>query len=140
MKRLAEFRTKLKAHQKTVQTDLQKHLDDSRDQIVAYYQPRVIASPPDALLGQLMTSTPTEEDASSWLRSELIWVFPSAESLISEMKLDERFKDVTFETLNRPDFLKSVKDAFPNPKLNWDKAYKDFKAAGESDNKALAPK
>lgn len=132
VKRLAEFRTKLKAHQKTVEADLQKHLDDSRNQIVAYYQPRVVESPPDALLGQLMTDTPTEEDANSWLHSELDRVFPSAESLISEMKLDERFKDVTFETLNQSDFLKSVKDAFPNPKLNWDQAYKDFKAAGEA--------
>ena len=34
--RLAEFRTKLKEHQKTVEASLQTHLDDSRDQIVAY--------------------------------------------------------------------------------------------------------
>lgn len=30
------------------------------------------------------------------------------------MKLEERYKDVTFETLNREDFLDSVKDAFPD--------------------------
>lgn len=45
------------------------------------------------------------------------------------MKLDERFKDVTFETLNRDDFLESVKIAFP--KVDWDKAYHEFRAAGE---------
>ena len=82
-----------------------------------------------------MTPKPTEEDANSWLRSELDRVFPSAKSLISEMKLNERFKNVTFETLNQSDFLKSVKHAFPNPKLNWDQACKDFKAAGQSENK-----
>ena len=63
-------------------------------------------------------------------------VFPNAESLIQEMKLDERFKDVTFETLNRDDFLESVKAAFPN--VDWDMAYKEFRAAGESSGKTSA--
>lgn len=63
------------------------------------------------------------------MNSELDRVFPSAESLIHEMKLDERYKDVTFETLNREDFLQSVKEAFPH--VDWDKAYKEFRAAGE---------
>jgi len=35
--RLKEFRIKLEAHQKSVAEDLQKHLDTSRAQIVAYY-------------------------------------------------------------------------------------------------------
>ncbi len=38
--------------------------------------------------------------------------------------------DVTFETLNRDDFLYSVKAAFPN--VIWDKAYGEFRVAGES--------
>ena len=46
------------------------------------------------------------------------------------MKLEERYKDVTFETLNREDFLDSVKDAFPD--VDWAKAYSEFKAAGQS--------
>jgi hypothetical protein len=49
------------------------------------------------------------------------------------MKLDERFKDVTFETLNRDDFLESVKAAFP--RIDWDKAYDEFRAAGERGGK-----
>lgn len=49
------------------------------------------------------------------------------------MKLDERFKDVTFETLNREDFLESVTAAFPS--VDWDKPYEEFRAAGESDDK-----
>ena len=49
------------------------------------------------------------------------------------MKLEERYKDVTFETLNREDFLDSVKDAFPS--VDWEKAYSEFKAAGQSEAK-----
>lgn len=127
--RLDEFRVKLQAHQASVEKDLQKHLDASRQQIVEYYVQRAVATPPDALLGQLLSGEPSEEDATRWLSAELDRVFPKAASLVDEMKLDERYKDVTFETLNQEDFLVSVKAAFPA--VDWDKAYSEFKAAGE---------
>ena len=47
------------------------------------------------------------------------------------MQLDVRYKDVTFETLNQRDFLDAVKEAFP--RIDWDKAYSEFRAAGEKD-------
>ena len=131
--RLKEFRIKLEAHQKSVAEDLQKHLDTSREQIVAYYLPRVMEAKPDALLGQSLNGEVSEAAANRWLHGELDRVFPSAESLIHEMKLEERYKDVTFETLNREDFLDSVKDAFPD--VDWQKAYSEFKAAGQSEAK-----
>lgn len=132
IERLEEFREKLEDHQEKVGEELQKHLDDSRQTIVDYYLPRVMETPPDALLGQSLTGEPTEEDARQWLNTELDRVFPSADSLIQVMKLEQRFKDVTFETLNRDDFLESVKAAFPT--VDWDKAYEEFRAAGEIDS------
>lgn len=134
--RLAAFRTKLESHQAAVAAELQQHLDKSRKEIVDYYLARVVETPPDALLGQLLSGKPSEGDARQWLNEELDRVFPYAESLIQEMKLDDRFKDVTFETLNRKDFLESVKAAFPS--VDWDKAYEEFRAAGESDSKKSA--
>lgn len=128
--RLGKFREKLEAHRQEVKTTLQKHLDESRAQIVGYYTPLILKNPPDALNGQLLTAEPAEEDARRWLDAELNRVFPTAESLIEEMRLEERFKDVTFETLNREDFLESVKAAFPL--VDWEKAYSEFRAAGES--------
>ena len=100
--------------------------------IRTYYQARVIEAKPDALLGQSLNGLISEVAASRWLNGELVKVFPSAKTLIQEMKLDERYKDVTFETLNRKDFLESVKDAFPN--VDWDRAYSEFKAAGQSES------
>jgi len=117
VKRLEELRKRLATHQEKVQVDLQKNLDDSREQIVEYYLPRVLTTPPDPLLGQLLRGKPSKEDARRWLESELDRVFPEAESLIQKMKLEEWYKDVTFETLNRDDFLESVKKAFPNAAL-----------------------
>ncbi len=130
MKRLEEFREKLKSHQKAVSPELQQHLDESRRQIVDYYLPRAVESPPDALVGQSLSGKPSKDDARQWLNTELNRVFPSAESLVQEMRLSERFMDFTFETLNRKDFLASVKIAFPS--VDWDKAYKEFRAAGET--------
>lgn len=133
--RLKDFRKKLETHQKTVATELQKHLDESRKQVVDYYVQRVIETPPDALLGQLLSGKPSEDDARRWLDRELDRVFPEAESLIAEMKLEERYKDVTFETLNGKDFLTSVKTAFQFQNVDWDRAYEEFRAAGESAGK-----
>ena len=131
--RLTAFRLKLEAHQKAVEGELQKHLDTSREQIVAYYLPRVMEAKPDAVRGQSLNGEVSEMAAERWLTGQLDRVFPSAESLIQEMKLEERYKDVTFETLNREDFLDSVKDAFPD--VDWAKAYSEFKAAGQSEAK-----
>lgn len=70
-----------------------------------------------------------DEEARAWLNGELDRVFPTAEALIQKMQLDIRYKDVTFETLNQDDFHDAIKNAFPH--VNWDKAYSEFRAAGE---------
>lgn len=128
IRRLNEFCERLEWHQAEVEEELQQHLNTSRQQIIDYYVPRVIQNPPDALKGGLIGPI-TKDDALRWLDDELDRVFPSAESLIREMKLEVNFKDVTYETLKREDFLASVKEAFP--KVDWDSPYNEFKAASE---------
>jgi hypothetical protein len=46
------------------------------------------------------------------------------------MELQQAYKDVTFETLSRPDFLPSIKAAFPAT-IDWERAHEEFRAAGE---------
>jgi hypothetical protein len=130
LERLAGLRKKLEAHQKKVEAELQTKIDESKKEVVDYYLPLARANPPDALVGSLLQMT--DEDIRGWIEEELSAVFPDAEDLIQQMTLEERYKDVTFETLNRPDFLESVKAAFP--RINWDKPFHDFKAAGEARN------
>jgi hypothetical protein len=48
--------------------------------------------------------------------------------LIKRMELKQTYKDVTFETLNKSDFLQGLREAFPA--VDWDKAYSEFQAAG----------
>lgn len=132
VKKLEEFRKKLDKHQKTVAEQLQSTLDDSKNQIIDYYIERVVESPPDALLGQCSGAKPNKEEARQWLQNELNRIFPEAESLINKMTLTERYKDVTYETLNQEGFMEALKQAFPLK--NWEKAYNEFRAAGEHEN------
>ena len=125
--RIAEFRSKLKAHQENVEKDLQNQIDESRNQIVDYYVPTVVANPPDAMRGQFLKFK--EPEARAWLKRELDRIFPRAKDLVKKMQLEVRYKDVTFETLQQDDFLSSVKKRFPE--IDWDKAYAEFLAAGE---------
>ena len=127
--RLAEFRKKLEAHQKTVEDELQKHLDASRELIVSYYKARVIEADPDEVHGRSLNGKITEAGAIRWLNTQLDRVFPSAESLIKEMKRVARYKDVTFETLNREGFLDLVIEGVDG--VGWDKAFSGVKSAGE---------
>ncbi len=130
-KRIDEFRVKLTKHQEKIRAELQKYLDESRKQVVDHYLPIAKSRPPGALIGQLF-GQPTEDDVRLWLERELDKVIPKAEKLATKMVLEVHFKDVTFETLNHPDFFEAVKAAYPESKL--EKAYEEFKAAGEVEN------
>ena len=128
-KRLAVLRDKLEAFQNKIKEKLQSELDMSKKGVIEYYVPRVLGNPPDSFLGQLLTAKPTSDDARKWLQRQLDAVFPKAEQLIKKIELHEIYKDVTFETLNRKDFLSLIQNAFPN--VDWEKPYKEFRAAGE---------
>ena len=75
---------------------------------------------------------PTEGEARVLLDQKLNSTFPTAESLTKKMALEVHFKDVTFETLNDREFMGSIKKAFPDQ--DWEKTYKEFVAAGESES------
>jgi len=119
---LATYSAKLEA---TIETELAK----SKEAIINFYEPIAAANPPNAAHGLFGS------DARAWLAHELQRAFPSANTLVSKMSLDVDFKDVTFETLQAPKFLKAVKLAFPGS--NWDKAHEEYQAAGESRNTKL---
>ena len=125
--RLAQMHTKITEHQKTIKKDLEATLAESKSLVVDYYLPIVVQSPPDELFG--IFGDPTESDMRSWLESKLSNIFPTPDILVNNMKLEVNYKDVTFKTLNRDDFLESIKLAYPG--VNWEKTYEEFRAAGE---------
>ncbi len=131
--RIDSFRKRLAQHKESVQENLEKHLGDSRSQLVDYYLPLVRESPPDVLLGQITTPKPSDEQIRSWLEAELERVFPAPESLVTEMQLDVQFRDVTYETLNESGFGEKLRDAFP--RVDWEKPFDEFDAAKERNAK-----
>lgn len=128
LERLGQLRQKLEKHQEKVKAELQAKLDDSQKQVVAHYVRQTGGNAPDALVGAMTNVSP--ERVAAWIEAELTKVFPTAEDIVGRMTLSDRYKDVTFETLNHQDFLGSVKAAYPD--IDWDKPFKDFKAAGEA--------
>ncbi len=133
-KRLKELKAELVTFQEKIKKDLQAKLDESRDLVVSYFLPIAVAKPPDALIARV--NPVNEETVKRWLERELEKAFPKAEKLVREMRLDAQFKDVTWETLNDPDFGEALRKAFED--VDWDKPFHDYKAAGESESEESA--
>jgi len=122
--RVEELKSELKDYQARVKVEIQAQLDSSRDAIVEYYLPLAEQTPPDGAIGLFGS------DVKKWLVNELEKAFPKSDDLINNMTLDVDFKDVTYETLQDPQFIKAVKDAFPGQ--DWEKAHSEYRAAGEA--------
>ena len=127
--RIAELRGQLEEQRRTIEAELSKQLDDSRHQLVEHYVKPLKKAPPDALVGGLICSEPTDDDIRKWLNRELAVAFPDPESLVKEMQLHVQFRDVTYETLNERGFSKALEKAFPD--VNWKKPFDEYKAAKE---------
>jgi hypothetical protein len=125
--RIEEFRTSLAKHKQQVQANLKDLLDKSREQVIDYYLPLVKQSPPDAIRGRLLFAD--EGSLRRWLEAELARDFPTPESLLTDMKLDVQFRDVTYETLNEEGFSEALANAYPF--VDWKKPFDEFNAAKE---------
>lgn len=128
--RLSGLRAKIEDHQKSIKDDLASVLEKSKKLVIEYYTPLIIKNPPEELIG--IFGEPTKEDIDSWLDIRLSKGFPVVDDLINKIQLDVHYKDVTFSTLNKADFLGQIKEAYPE--VNWDKTYDEYKAAGEQNS------
>lgn len=124
------IRDAIEKFQAKVLERLEKELSDSRKKLVEGLLPAVKKSMPAALQAQV-SGKPTVEVLRRYLDDELSRVFPSAQALIGEMKLEWVPKGVTYETLSNPEFQERVRAAFPYE--NWDKPFREFEAAPVTD-------
>lgn len=120
------IREAIETFQVKVLERLEKELADSRKKLVEGLLPAVKKSTPPALQAQV-SGKPTAEVLRRYLDDELARVFPTAQSLIGEMKLEWVPKGVTYETLSNSEFQERVRAAFPYE--NWDKPFREFEAA-----------
>jgi len=128
-KEIEKLRQKVQEHRARVKANLQEEIDKSKKQIIEAFWRGVIDNPPDGLVGQITTHKPDEKIARAWLEDKLDTCFPRAEQIVSEMRLECQFSDVTYETLNQEGFVDALKKAYSF--VDWDKPYNEFKAAKE---------
>jgi hypothetical protein len=114
-----------KFQQKVVER-LEKELSDSRRKLVEGLLPAVKKSQPPALTAQV-SGKPSADVIRRYLDDELARVFPTAQALVGEMKLECVQKGVTYETLSNAEFQGRVRAAFPYE--SWDKPFREFEAA-----------
>lgn len=105
---------------------LTHEINASRDKLVAGLTPALRKKTPQDLLDQV-TGKVTTEHLTKYLTRRLAEVFPKAETLVGEMKLECVRKGVTYETLANGDFQKKVREAFPYE--DWDKPFSEVTAA-----------
>ncbi len=70
------------------------------------------------------------------LSAELDRTVPQPNQLMSEMKLEVQFRDVTYETLNEKGFEDKLREAYKH--VDWDKPFGEFDAAKARDSQESA--
>lgn len=124
-----KIRALIKQHQEKIKSELEYELAISINQLLDYYLPIVMESPPLELQAQITTDKPTKKQATSWLVEAISSCIPDPAKLIDNMDLECNFKDVTFETLKDKDLEGKLKEAFPH--VEWAKPFDEFTAAKE---------
>jgi hypothetical protein len=105
---------------------LENEIESSLKKLVEGLLPAMKKAPPEALTGQIV-GKPTSDVLRRFLEVELRRVFPAAETLVREMKLEWIPKGVTFETLSDENFQHRVRAQFPY--VDWEKPFAEFEAA-----------
>jgi RNA-binding protein YhbY len=126
LEKIAELDTKLTAHAQKVREKLQQNIDESKNAIVDIYERILKDNEPEDMLDELGAEL-SDSNKRKWILVQLDSVFPCAEELIGKMELRYDFKDLTYETLNKKEFIDNVKKAFIYE--DWDKAYQESIAA-----------
>ena len=127
---ILKLKASLERHKKAVRDRFLKEAAKSKSELVMALWRNVRAQPPADLLIQISNTKPTMDEAKAYLTAKLDDVFPDAEKVCEGMKVDFVTKDVTWETLNSPNFVEWLSKQFPaNAALK--KPFEEFRAARE---------
>ena len=121
-----ELEKHIEAFQKALKVKLQQAIDKNRAALVNALAPAVIAQTPDRWK-KFLPLKPSKVDIRQVLDCELAEHFGSAERNLKKIDISLIFKGVTYETLNNPEFVKTVKKKMPILKL-----YEEYEAAKEA--------
>lgn len=109
-KELQAIEKSLEACKETLKTELETALNGVMSEIAPDLARAVMSNPPPRFRGLF---PPTQEFAMEFVKEELKKTFPTAEELVSGMKIHKFYKDVTYETLKDQDFKARVMKEIP---------------------------
>ncbi len=127
--RLEALRADIEKYKVNVQKRLEAEIQRSLAKLKKELIPLVVRRPPAGLISRCMGDKPTKEEVSRWVESQLLGEFPTVEEVITGIKFQVTYKDLTFSNLNKPELAKELKQAFPA--IDWNKPFEEFNAAKE---------
>lgn len=130
--KIQELKGRIEEHQQEVLLNLQREIDLSRAKLIEWLLPGLLSNPP-ARLNARVVGPIDEQGAQNYLERELQRLLPKAADVVGAMKLECRFKAVTYETLQNEEFKKDVAKGYPELQRLMD----EFEAARA--NAGLAP-
>ena len=133
--RLDALREKLKNHKEAVKKGLEESIGKAVDQVSEYYLPIVKADTPDKLKGGFLKGDISDEGMLNWIKSEVKKKCPNVKQIVDSMRLEVHYKDITYETLKNPEFIKKIRKEFPL--IDWDSLHKEYMAAGEHSSEQI---
>lgn len=113
--KLSVIEERLNKCRDALKADLRSALNSVIDAVIPDLSRAVLADPPPRFRG-LFPATP--ESAADYVKEELAKSFPTAENLVSNMKIHRFYKDVTYETLKDRDFGERVMEQIPKAILD----------------------
>jgi hypothetical protein len=123
-----KLKAEVEKHKNIVRDKFLKEAERSKKELVQAFWRAVKKSPPDNLLAQISGEKPSMDEAKAYLSAKLDQAFPDVESLCAGMQVIFVTKDVTWETLNSPNFVDWLSQQFSVNK-EMKKPFEEYRAA-----------
>ena len=124
IKAVEKLRESVVAFRNTVEAELQKSMDKSRQELIKALLPGVQRNPPKEWCFS-DGRRPDKDTCRVFIEQELEQAFGSAQRLLGEMKVGLQFKGVTYETLKEEGFLAAAEKVG----LDVKRLHEEFEAA-----------
>lgn len=113
--KLASINALLDTAKEKTKNTLEKQLEKTRKQILPDLVAAVLKNPPSKFEGLFSLN---KDGATEYVNQILNRVFPSADSLISGMKIHCAYKDITYNSLKNKEFMDRVNEVLPDSILD----------------------
>ncbi len=113
-KRVTAIKTMIETAKKELVESLTAEIEGNCERLARVLAPDILQSPPRSMRYALLSDEPDHDSVCELLVGRLRPSGTKIADLVSGMKLDVIFKDITFDMLNDKDFVAKVHKLFPN--------------------------